>query len=491
MEAKSGMSFVPFAPWEPDKALLGGKHAPQARGVLPSASGYVPFPSLWQDPLPLLPGACRGALSLYDSEGEPLILAGTDDGLYTLHQKQWQNIGSDYSGNGHRWDFARYGNTIVAVNGVDVPQYATLGPGTISDFAAIDGAPVGSSVEVIKEFIMLGGVEKTKVRWSALGNPLDWPEPGSNDAQYKQSDEQDFPDTGSAVAVSGALSGLDVAIFTERAVYRGAFIGPPYFFRFDILDKGKGCIAPKSAVTGSNAIYFLSEEGFFATDGGSIINIGLERITNWFRAASDDTRRHETRGAIDPVTGIVFWTFAGKGAVDGVHSHVLAFHPQLNQWSYGHADTTEIFVDLSRGYTLEDLDAIGPLDSLGVSLDSRVWQGGVPVLSAFSPENGLCHFSGPAMEATIETAETGGERMLVHGIRPLVDGAKASASLLYRDFQHQPSREAQCSSLSAFNGVAYTHVSTRYGRARIVIPAGGSWSHAVGCDILTEKEGAI
>jgi hypothetical protein len=485
------MTFVPFAPWEPDKALLGGQHAPEARGVLPAASGYAPFPSLWTEPIPALPETCRGAMSLYDSERMPLTVAGTDVALYTRTPGQWTQIGSGYSGNGHRWDFARYGNTVIAVNGVNFPQYATLVVGGISDFAPIDGAPIGGTVEIVKEFVMIGGVDNTKIRWSAIGNPLDWPTPGSNDAQYKQSDEQDFPDTGGAVAVSGALSGLDVAIFTERAIYRGSFVGSPYFFQFDILDKGKGCIAPKSVVTGSNAIYFLAEEGFSVTDGGTVANIGLERINNWFRAESEDTRRHETRGAIDPVTGMVFWTFAGKGVPDGAHSHVLAFHPQLNRWSYGLADSTEIFMDLSRAYTLEDLDALGPLDSLGVSLDSRVWHGGVPILSAFSPANALCRFSGLAMEATIETAETGGARMLVHGIRPLVDGAKASASLLYRDFQYQTCREAVCSPQSPFDGVAYTHVSTRYGRARIIIPAGETWSHAVGCDVLTEKEGSL
>jgi hypothetical protein len=486
------MTFVPFAPWEPDKALLGGKQAPEARGVLPSSAGYLPFPSLWEEPsLPALPEMVRGAISLHDTEGNPVTLVGTDSALYTLHARQWVNVGSGYTGISNRWDFARYGNTVIAVNGADTPQYATLEVGGISDFAPIPGAPVASSVEVVKEFVMLGGVEGTKVRWSAIGNPLDWPEPGSNDAQYKQADEQDFPDTGSAVAVSGALSGLDVVIFTERAVHRGSFTGAPYFFQFDILDKGRGAIAPCSVVTGSNAIYFLSEEGFFITNGGSVKNISLERITNWFRAVSDDTRRHEARGAIDPATGIVYWTFAGDGAAPGVHDHILVYHPQLDQWTHAQALSAGIFSGLSIPWTLEDLDELGPLDSLQVSLDSRVWKGAVPLLSAFSPENRLCRFAGPAMEATIETAETGGERVLVHGVRPLVDGAKAQASLLYRDFQHQASREAVCSPVSSFNGVAYTHVSTRYMRARVIIPAGQAWSHAVGCDALFEKEGAI
>jgi hypothetical protein len=485
------MSMVPFAPWEPDRALLGGKHAPEAQGVLPSIAGYVPWPSFWPEPnTPPLPGTFRGAVSLHDVNGIPMLLAGTDNGLYHLYNHEWVELGNGY-GTAERWDFARYGNTLIAVNGANTPQYATLQEGGITEFAPIETAPAASSVEIVREFVMLGGVDKTKVRWSAIGNPLDWPEPGSNDAQYKLSDEQDFPDTGSAVAVSGALSGLDVVIFTERAIHRGTFVGAPYFFQFEILDKGRGTIAPASVVTGSNVIYFLAEEGFFATNGAELKNIGIERINAWFRAESEDSRRHETRGALDPISGIVFWTFAGTGSGEGYHNRMLAYHPALDQWSYAKVDTAGIYAGFSLGYTLEDLDAIGPLDDLPLSLDSRAWKGGVPCLSAYSPDMRLGRFLGAPLAADIGTAETGGERMLVHGIRPLIDGAQASVTLLFRDFQHNPCRSVECAPISAFNGVSYTHVSTRYARAVIHVPAGKNWSHAIGCDVLTEKEGAI
>lgn len=486
------MKTVKFAPFEPDKAALNGSHSADASGVIPSASGYAPLPSLREDPaVAPLPGLFRGGVAFHDALGNPVVIAATENALYHLRNYQWEEVGGGYNSAGEMWDFARYGNTVIAVNGHDVPVYSTIGADTLTDFQAVPGAPVASSVEVVKEFVVLGGVDKSKIRWSAIGNPLEWPVPGSNDAQYKQADEQDFPDTGQTVSISGSMSGMDLLVFNERAIYRGQYIGSPYFFQFDILDKGRGCLAPESVVTGNNAIYFLSEEGFFATDGAGLRNIGFERVNNWFRDVSDDSRRHEVRAVRDPVTSIIIWTFAGIGAAPEVHDHLLLYHPLLDRWSYGKAETTGVFDGLSLGRSLEALDEYGGLESLPYPLDSRVWKGGVPGVCAFTPDNRMAWLAGSPMEARIDTAETGGMRMIVHGVRPLIDAAVSGVSVLTRDHQFEQLRETDCSPPSAFNGVCYCHISTRYARSRVIVPAGSAWKHAIGCDFLTEEEGAV
>ena len=304
--------------------------------------------------------------------------------------------------------------------------------------------------------------------------------------------ETRFPDTGAAVAVAGALTGMDLLVFTERAIHRGQYVGSPYIFQFDVLDKGRGAIAPASVVTGNSAVYFLSENGFFATDGSGVKNIGFERVNGWFRSKADDGRRFEVRGAADPVTGVIFWTFAGPHAPAGIHDHVLVYHPMLDRWS--HAEDIEsvgIFTGLTRPKTLEDLDAIADMENLPYSLDSRVWKGGVPGLAGFAPDNRLSWFLGSPCAAVIDTAETGGRRMMIHGIRPLVEGAKAEAAVLHRDFTHEQVMERACAPVSAMDGVAYTHISTRYARARVSIPAGVAWKFAMGCEMLMEEEGGL
>jgi hypothetical protein len=493
MALKQDVINVKFTAWEPDKARLGGGQAQEAQGVIPAADGYIPLPSLArQTSVPVLPSPWRGGMSFEDDDGLAMNIVGTSTALYRKTSGEWQELGSGYQQSESLWDFARYGDMIIAVNGIDVPQYATISQGVISQFQAIPTAPEGArTVEIVKEFVVLGGVQKTKVRWSAIGNPLDWPTPGSNDAQYKQSDEQDFPDTGSTAEVIGALTGIDMLVFTEYAIYLGTYIGSPLVFQFDILDKGRGTIAPRSVVATSNAAYFLGEEGFFATDGSNIVNIGSERVNRWFNDTSARYRRKEMRGVADPVRGIIIWTFAGTAAPEGLHDHLLIYHPSLNRWSYGKALTTGIMRIMTDAMTLEDLDAVAPLDLLPYSLDSEYWMGGVPGLAAFDENNGLGYFGGAPMAAVIDTAETGGKRVMVHGVRPLVDAGLAGAGVWRRDLQHLPPVLQPCAPVSAFDGVCYCHESTRYFAARVTIPAGEDWTHAVGCDVLTELEGSI
>ena len=487
------MQTVNFAPWEPDKAAIHPNHATEAMGVLPVASGYGPFPSfLERDSIDPLPDDFRGAYSFFDRRGAPATIVGTRTGLYQLKIPSWAALGDGYTPTPYPWNFARYGEMIIAVNGMDRPVYAMISGGEVGQFQEIADAPVARSVDVVKEFVMLGGVDVTKVRWSAIGNPLDWPAPGSNDAQYKQADEQDFPDTGSLTAVSGALPGIDVVLFTERAVHRGQYIGSPLVFQFDIIDKTRGALSASSVVTGRNAIYYLSEEGFFATNGASVQNISAERVVKWFRKHCDLGRRPEIRGVLDQSSGFILWTFPSAKAPRGMNDHFIVYNPVLDRWSYGKQEIVGIFARVSDGYRLEELNQFGPLDTLEYSLDDPYWKGGFYELAGITQNGRFGTFSGLPMEALLETSEIGGKRMMLHGIRPLVDGGNiATASMVYRNFQHETPTAKACDTPSRFNGVCYSHVSTRYVRARVHIPYGRSWTHAVGCDFLSEDEGAI
>jgi hypothetical protein len=488
MALKMQTNALKFASWEPDRSNF-GSHIQEAKGVIPALDGYLPLPSPAWDTRDALPEAFNGAGTFVDSAGSPLVLVGTKTSIYYLRSDGWTQVGSGYNESETGWDFAKYGDMIIAVNGVDVPQYATESGGTVTQFQAITGAPVASSVEVVKEFVVLGGVGRTKVRWSAVGNPLDWPTPGTNDAQYTQSDEQDFPDTGSTTQLVGSIPGVDVLIFTERAVYRGEYIGTPYVFQFDTLDKVRGTMAPRSVVSYAGRVYFFGEEGLFAIEGTSIANIGAERINRWFRNTVIQNRRHEVRAQVDMVRGIIMWTFPGTGSVNYRHNYILLYNPALERFSYAViSGMTGIIQTVSFGKTLEDLDAIADLDHLPFSLDSQFWMGGVPGLAVFDSQNRLCPFGGDLMEAVIDTAEAGGKRHMIHGIRPLV-GGMATASVLHRDLPYDDVTLTPCADPSDFDGICYCHISTRYAAARVTIPKGTDWKYASGLDMFTEAEG--
>jgi hypothetical protein len=79
-----GKVALPFAPWEPDKAIISGVSA-EAKGVIRSNGKYVPDREL----LPLKAGTamndvCIGAAGFYDASGVVRIFLGDRGNLYDV-----------------------------------------------------------------------------------------------------------------------------------------------------------------------------------------------------------------------------------------------------------------------------------------------------------------------------------------------------------------------------------------------------------------------
>ncbi len=481
-----------FGPWEPDAALLNGTQAPEARNVIPSARGYRPMSSVAELKFDALPSQVKAAYARRDLYGTNIAFAATQEGLYTLEGASWVRKYAGETAIPVR-AFAEYGDAVYALFGSTLLKSTVAG--TAQDFAAVEGAPEGEVLGVIRDFLVLGRLSERRnaIRWSGLDRPDEWPEPGSNDAQYIQSDIQVFPVGGQVQAVVGGVGGVDGLVFLERAIQRATYVGTPYIFQFDTVDREHGCAAPYSPVVCGGACVFLSEDGWRMTDGVSVKAIGVERVDEWFFNTLSPERMGDVRGVHDNRHHIALWSFATPDAPPGVHDRLLVYNYMLDRWSCGETDTEMLFQDYSRGgMTLEDLDAFGTLDALPFSsLDLAVFKSGeLSVVSCFTAAHELAGFNGPTMEAVIDTAEHGGDRMMVHGLRPLVDSGAAEALPVYR------TREMDARRFGAYarqqrDGVCYQHLSTVYLAARVRIPAGENWSHAVGVEALVEQEGGM
>ena len=170
---------------------------------------------------------------------------------------------------------------------------------------------------------------------------------------------------------------------------------------------------------------------------------------------------------------------------------MLIYNYSIDKWSYGVLTTEVLFPDWVRGMSLEELDQFGDLDHLPfASLDMAAFKNGSLGLSAFDSTHRLSRFSGGALEAVIDTAETGGQRMMIHGLRPLVDRGDAQAMPVWRVRQQDAPRYGQYVRQSR-DGVCYQHLSASYAGTRVMIPAGEEWRDAVGVELLTEIEGGL
>jgi hypothetical protein len=511
---------VEFGPWEPDAALLNGQQAPEAQNVIPAKRGYRSMPSMERGRFDAMAQAVMEMFSTKDMSDNMITVAATSGKIYAL---EWDAIQQKYAWTERYSDtpitqdryFVQYGNELYALFGSKLLRQASAGTNfetvTQANGYTYD-APTGEVLGAIRDFLVIGRLTSTPnaIQWSGIDRPAEWPTPGTNAAQYIQSDIQVFPVGGQVQTIVGAVGGVDGLVFLERAIQRATYVGPPYIFQFDPVDWQQGTISPKSPVVCGQQCFFLSEDGWKATDGASVRPIGLERIDRWFFDMCDMSRVSEVRGVHDSAHRLAIWSFPTDGAPAGVHDRLLIYSYALDRWSYAQIDVECIFSDYSRGLTLEELDDLlpqtVPVEDGGIdtpmpprsfdSFDSAQLKNGMRILGCVDTAHTMCAFTGSPLQATIDTAEFGGGRMMVHGFRPLVDCGNAQAMPIWRILQRYGRRNGKYTTQQR-DGVCYQHLSCDYVAARIMIPAfendgnPTAWRNAVAVEALIEEEGGL
>jgi hypothetical protein len=425
--------------------------------------------------------------------GETLLTyVSTDGGIYALEAGEWVRKFADSSPLDSTRVLLDYGPMMYALFGRKL-VFGSISGGLTSEFEAVEGAPMASVMGVVRDFLVLGRCDEfdNGIHWSAIDNPTNWPAIGTDEAQYVQSDRQIFPVGGRVQAIVGGVGGVDGLVFLEDAIQRMTYVGTPYIFQFDPVDRDRGLLAPHSPVVAGALCFYLSEDGWRVTDGSTVRGIGVERIDKWFFDTCDQARIVEIRGVHDTQNRLALWTFPTPTAPKGVHDAVLVYNYAVDKWSYALLNTETIFTDYTRGLSLEELDKYGVLSNLPFSsLDDAALKPGRLGVFAVTDGHRLANISGPSLEAVIDTAEQGGDRVFLHGFRPLVDSGAAEAMPLYRSRQ-QDARRGGKYSKQMRDGVCYQHLSSVYLAARVRIPAGQNWKAAVGVEALVELEGGM
>src|SRR5678810_302983 len=235
---------IPFAAWEPDKSDRANPAA-EAKGVISQAGQYAPFPDI-QDygEDAATTAVCLGARAVYDSTKTPHIFMGDSTKLYELQSRVATDVsdsGGYTLGSEDGWQFAQFGDNVIAVAGSEQPQSRFMGTSSPVDFADITEAPANATtVARVNDFVMMG--KDFTVHWSAFNDFDEWtPDPGTQAGNQELDQEQ-----GEILT----LIGLDyAAIFQERAIRRAIYVGPPVIFDFgqDYIEKARGCISRNAA----------------------------------------------------------------------------------------------------------------------------------------------------------------------------------------------------------------------------------------------------
>jgi hypothetical protein len=479
--------MVPFASWLPDLAAFETDASREALNVIPSSTGYRPFPA-FSNTAAAITSRVQGAATFRALDGTIFNFCGDDEKLYLLDSdgEAWSDVSRSSGGaytiaNEEKWNFTQYGNFVIAVNGADAPQVFQMG--TSSVFAALGGTPpTAYFTGTIREFGILAKTASANnlLRWSALGDVADWVASATT-----LSDAQEFPDGGKIMGFVGGEYGV---VFQERAIQRMTFEGPPTAFRFDKITALLGCRAEGSIAAFENFAFFLGDDGFYMIRGGSeLVPVGSEKVDRWIEENLDATQLYRVTSAIDPLNKIYVMGFPSVGA--GSPDSLLIYHWPTGQWSRASVNHEIVYAAATQaGYTIDTMANVSAtIDGLPFPVDSRFWSGsGRLLLSGFDTSHRSGFFSGAALAATIETGDnqlTPGRRSLFRGLRPMIEGTSVTPSLTVGHRNHLNETVTYDSAIAAnAYGICNARVNARYHRARITLPAASSWQLARGVD---------
>lgn len=418
--------MIGLAEFAPDRSKFDPSATDTLLNMTPRANGWGPFPS-YAAYTSALPDRPQGCFLANLSQGDFQLFAATASKLYRLNPATltWIDISkpaTTYSTpENRRWSFAQYGSLVLATNGVDpIQSYDTGAPSTFIDLAAT--APLAVNVSVVGDFVFATNTSDGDrvARWSGLNDPTFWLR-GQNMA-----DSQTFPDGGAIQAVAAFSQGS--LIFQEDCINEASLaVNTPLIMTFTKAVENHGALAPQSVVSSAVGVFYLSQDGFYRY-GAPPMNIGAERVNDFFFNDVALNEITEVVGTEDPYRSVIYWAYAtNDSAQNHAFNRILAYHYTLDKWSLVEAGTflSGLVEGATPGYTLDNLDTLGyTLDDLPYSLDSRVWSGGAPTLGAFDAARRFGFFSGEPLPARAQTAKVAlseGRRSYVSGFRAIGD----------------------------------------------------------------------
>jgi hypothetical protein len=486
---------IVFGEWLPDQPALENPGALEALNVFPlTQTSYGAIQALVElgD---ALTARCQGAFTFRGIDGTVLNTAFDATTAYTWDGDSWEDA-SRLAGGAYAVATAdmvsatQFGDVVIAVNGTDAPQKFTIGSST--NYAALGGSPpVGRFVVTIGEQVQIGRIAgaRNRVKHSSFNDAEGWVV-GTNGC-----DQQDLAEGGQIMGMVGGEYGV---IFMERAIYRQTFIGSPVPWRIQRMSDNLGCCAENSIATYEQTSCFLDWSGFYKIQGGEAISaIGNQKINDYFwngeRAVNRDFL-YRVQGQIDP-DGIAYTVcYPSLDSTDGTPDTILVYNLLLDRWSRIEVEVDYLFrFRPELGYNWDNIDTvITNTDATSYLLDSNPFFGsGDEQMAAFTTNFKLATFSGANMEATVDTAEaqvTPGRQTFIREVWPYADGGTLSVKLGTRDL---PTAAVTFSDAVAVNSTGFCPFRSRarYHRARVIVAAGGTWTHLQGVTPVGRAEG--
>lgn len=479
---------ISFGPLAPDRGAGTPGICLVANNVLPKAQGFGPRQQLATPATATaLPGgAPRGAITCLKRDGTTVVFGMTVDKLYRLSATYtWTQIATGYNcTSGDDWSAEQFGNILLYTNTTD-GMWAydiELGGAPVAITAA--GSP--REIAIIANMVFgfdckddLGARNNRLIRNSDFNDHTDWVG-GAADQQPLE--------TGGALLGGFNLRNGAAVILQENAMRLLQFgnAGGGALYSLQEISLERGTVGRKSCVAFDGVLYGISTNGYFRfTLQAGLEFIGAQFVDEQFLGRVQLADLPKVQGAIDPARKIVLWRYPTDGDPSTtVTSNMYGYRwdTPSNPWFTWTENVAYLSRIATAGYTLEELDAFGTVDSITISWDDRFWQGGQKVFAALDSSLKFATFSGANALGTITTSTQNSPiSTLMAWATPIDDCATStlalgvsnqlSDALTWKDADTKRSA-GQVPIRGRGMNIAFTYAA----------PAGAVWSFAYGVD---------
>lgn len=478
-----------FGSWLPDATDHKNPGLELCTNAIPGAGGYQPAPGVGVEIADV--GAVVLSARMFErADGTRVTVCSTAGDLHVIIGGTVTNSTLSLSLSAPV-QFERIGNTIWATEKSGGTWYLNDIGSDTTFVAAANTIPSGKTASRIGDFLFMGNLTDTdatnapyRIRWSPFNNP-------SGEWETDIGTQSDFvdmpPEFGPVIGITGWNFGL---ILQRYGISRIQYTGGAAPFAKELVDRQRGCASTASIVAVGDRVYFLSDDGFFYSDGGAAQPISRGRIWTWFLENVGQAYFEKVSGCVDWSNRCVIWSIPDN---DGVSRGLLYFNWETENWSFVNQSVDCLFSSGKNGLTLEQVAALYPnIDAMALSLDDAAFKSRGRAVAAFV-NGSLAIMDGDSLSAEFETGEfqvTPGKRCFVTAIVPLITNADENTVVAIEGRNTQTTITTTTGEVEMGPlGFAPFNYDARYFRMRLRVPAGSNWSDAFGFQVEAKASG--
>lgn len=481
-----------FGAFRPDVAGPNSGFAKQADNVLPvsAAGGNIGYGPLSQLVVAMtaeaLSGAPHGSISLRTFDGTQQVYFATESTIERLAADYtWTSIETGRSvPSGNDVSFVHFGSYLLNSDTSDGFKAYSVESGGTND--AVSGAPAARFIFTANNVVFALDCDgnNRRMQSSGIGDHTEWKQKGANG--------KTFEDGGALICGADLKNGAAILFQDDamRFIQFGSSAGGSVYSISKVAD-GRGSVGARSMVSFDGMVFFLATDGFYLfTAGSGNAPIGSEKVNRWFLTRVDQSRLYDVQAAVDPLNTMVWWRFPTLSDTDDtIFPGLLGYNWKLGEWVTATVATSALSRLATPGYLADDLDSLGPADSIDILMDSRYWQGGQPIFAGLDENYKFGTFSGGASAVTLELCDLAGPTSnLITWVTLDTDAENAKFSLGTKD------RRADAMSYAAAQSMVADGRTPVRGRGKVIggivtIAAGEEWTYCNGVEDLVPHGG--